>query len=180
MPNIEETRVTAYPHGKESNEIHKESQSALLRQLVGDWKNEFEVFSGYFTSTGSLDYSAKFSEAFLTQDEGTSTGAGAGRPPFGGRRQVISVGSESLDDRLEPAKKANADRIALLARKYAAKDMFSTEEFARLQIVTERVRQLLPAVTASDLETIETIALQLNKIRSTNEELRQDLALKRE
>jgi len=66
---------------------------------------------------------------------------------------------------LSPAESANRDRLALLAREYVAGQL-STEEEARLKIVSERVRRLIPRVTSQDFEELERIATELEQIGS--------------
>lgn len=64
-----------------------------------------------------------------------------------------------------PAESANRDRLALLARAYVAGQL-STEEEARLAIVTARVRRLIPRVTVQDFEELERVAIELEQIGS--------------
>lgn len=68
--------------------------------------------------------------------------------------------------------RVNNDRIALLARKYVNKESFSDEEHARLAIVTERVRRLLPAVTSNDFERIEKFVQTVQRIGAADAEIR--------
>lgn len=68
------------------------------------------------------------------------------------RARPLQESTQAPEDHFE---KANIERIELLARQYVAKDRFSSEEQARLAIVTERVRQLLPAVTVAEFEALE-------------------------
>lgn len=71
---------------------------------------------------------------------------------------------------------ANESRLVLLARKYAQKRL-SPEETARLEIVTERVRQLAPSVGASDFERVDAAIGRLQEIAAETTELRQKLGL---
>jgi len=48
-------------------------------------------------------------------------------------------------------------RLALLARKYASKE-FPDEDRARLEIVTTRLRKMIPRVKAADFEALEKVA----------------------
>ncbi|MCW8933726.1 MAG: hypothetical protein OQK98_03290 [Gammaproteobacteria bacterium] len=63
-------------------------------------------------------------------------------------------------------KNDNENRITLLARKYATKNM-STEDSARLDILTQRFRDAMPALAEKDLEIME----HLNKKIETGIEL---------
>ena len=66
---------------------------------------------------------------------------------------------------LSSGESANRDRLELLARAYVAGQL-STEEEARLAIVSERVRRLIPRVTVQDFEGLERIAIDLERIGS--------------
>lgn len=70
----------------------------------------------------------------------------------------------------------NSRRLQLLARKYARKGLTS-EEQARLDIVTERVRQLMPRVMATDLEKLEELAQRAARIREIDETVRRELGI---
>ena len=70
----------------------------------------------------------------------------------------------------EETEVANRDRLVLLARQYESKK-FSAEEEARLAILTERVRRLIPRVTEKDFEVLEELAVDLNKIKKETSEL---------
>jgi len=72
--------------------------------------------------------------------------------------------------------RANVVRVALLARKYVAKE-FSPEEEARLDIATERVRRLLPRVTEKDFLTLTNELLRLDDIKKEHDRLRKDAGL---
>ena len=62
-------------------------------------------------------------------------------------------------EREEPAARENQVRLSLLARKYARQALVR-EEDARLLIATERVRQLVPRVTAADFEALGDLAAE--------------------
>jgi hypothetical protein len=76
-----------------------------------------------------------------------------------------------------PSRDPNDDRLILLARKYALKDGFSEEQRARLAIVTERVRQLLPAVTLEEVQTLEAALNVLREATDSDREIREGLQL---
>ena len=73
------------------------------------------------------------------------------------------------------AEMVNADRLTLLARKYAMSDKFSTEGDARLSILTERLRRLIPAVTEKEVEFLEEVAGELDRISESENEIRRRL-----
>jgi hypothetical protein len=84
---------------------------------------------------------------------------------------------ESQQARPHPAfVKANADRVELLARKYVAKERFPDEQSARLAILTERVRKLIPAVTAEEYEALEHRLKDVQELSALNIKLRERLA----
>jgi len=78
--------------------------------------------------------------------------------------------------RLSAADSANRDRLELLARAYVAGQL-SSEEEARLAIVSERVRRLIPRVTASYFEEIEHIVIDVQQIGSEDGEQRRRLGI---
>ena len=78
---------------------------------------------------------------------------------------------------VDPVTKVTEERIQLLARKYVAKEKYSDEERARLAIVTERVRKLLPAVTVREFEALEQVLTSLRDITKENASLRDKLRL---
>jgi hypothetical protein len=71
---------------------------------------------------------------------------------------------------------ANRTRLALLARQYEA-GRLSIEEEARLAIVAERVRRLIPRVTAEDFEVLEGILEEAQRIESADIERRRRLGI---
>jgi hypothetical protein len=74
------------------------------------------------------------------------------------------------------AEAANHTRLTLLARQYVAGKL-SIEEEARLAIVAERVRRLIPRVTVEDFEALERILEEAEHIESTDIERRQRLGI---
>lgn len=92
--------------------------------------------------------------------------------PRRSRARPLSVEEPSVEDQID---RTNKERIELLARQYVAKEKFSSEEEARLAIVTARVRQLLPAVTAAEYEALEKNLQASQKITSQLDNLRERL-----
>ena len=74
------------------------------------------------------------------------------------------------------AEATNRSRLELLARRYVTKQL-SPEEDARLAILTERIRRLIPRVTIEDFERLESMAEESEAIRIRNEERRRRLAI---
>jgi hypothetical protein len=77
---------------------------------------------------------------------------------------------------ISEAEMANRTRLALLARQYEA-SRFSIEEEARLVIVTERVRRLIPRVTVEDFEALQAILEDVEHIESADIERRRRLGI---
>jgi hypothetical protein len=93
----------------------------------------------------------------------------------------LSVGSDfdnisgEQAPEISQADAANRARLELLARQYVNK--LSLEEDARLSIVTERVRRLIPRVTVEDFEALERIAEGLRRIESDDADRRNRLGI---
>ena len=83
----------------------------------------------------------------------------------------------NVQDEVDPITKLTEERIKLLARRYVAKEKYTDEELARLAIVTERVRKLLPAVTAKEYEALERTLTSLQDVSQANARLREKLRL---
>lgn len=66
-------------------------------------------------------------------------------------------------------------RLELLARKSAAS--ISAEEDARLKVATERLRKLLPRVTAADFEKLGDVAERVASSKAEGDALRAELGL---
>jgi hypothetical protein len=71
---------------------------------------------------------------------------------------------------------AASERVTLLARKYVSGSL-SPEADARLAIATERVRRLVPRVTADDVEALESILEDLDSISQRDAERRKRLGI---
>ena len=90
------------------------------------------------------------------------------------RADVDNISWEQAPE-ISQADAANRARLELLARQYASK--LSAEEDARLSIVTERVRRLIPRVTVEDFEALERIAEGLRRIGSDDADRRNRLGI---
>lgn len=89
--------------------------------------------------------------------------------------------SKSLEEQLapeadDPVIRARDARIALLARKYEG--ISTTEDDARLQILTQRLRRLGPRVTPEDLNSLSTMVKQLEETSADLEEIRGKFGLR--
>lgn len=76
----------------------------------------------------------------------------------------------------DPSVLANRNRLVFLARKYA-RHCYSKEEDARLEILTEKVRAMLPRVTKNDFQRVAEIANEFSRIHEENQKLRDKLKL---
>lgn len=94
-----------------------------------------------------------------------------------GKRKLVVVSDVPEAESVSAIDKTNSDRVELLARKYAAKDQLSSEESARLAIVTERLRQLLPSVTVNDYGRLDSMLQTVRKIDSADIAAREKLGL---
>jgi hypothetical protein len=88
-------------------------------------------------------------------------------PPF----DLLEHGSQDTE-----ADVHNRTRLELLAREYVVGKL-SPEEEARLVIVTERVRRLIPRVTAEDFEMLERIFEDAAQIEAEDIERRRRLGI---
>ena len=94
-------------------------------------------------------------------------------------REELFSESDQTNLESEEAKATNIDRIKLLARKYARKGL-SKEDDARLAIVTERIRVLIPRVVTEDFCRLADIAEEIKRISDKDDELREELGLNEE
>jgi hypothetical protein len=169
------TSTVAFPtriFGTESLGLAAEediSPSALLRD--NRIKNAFWVF---FSSTGSHNSWLKSWEDLPI----------AGTPVLGDTPRNTKVGwSVVQEDANEDTKRdlpeyrAFPDRVALLARKFALKDKFSDEDNARLAIVTERVRKLLPAIRVEEYEILAGVLATIKTVAEDDLALRKRLGI---
>lgn len=91
---------------------------------------------------------------------------------------VAGLGVESRTEsvhRGSEADRENAQRLELLVRK-AARNL-NPEEEARLRIATEKVRRLIPRVTAADFELLADLVTQSEHAMQEDRELRESLDL---
>ena len=155
------------------------SQSALFEETMEKKKFTSKPFSLYFEPTnafsaGEYEYPQLTSNAGGRQTPLLSEQNPAARTQWHFSAKVPFAESDTVQEDL--AAKQNAIRVTLLARKYVAKDQFSAEERARLAIATERVRQLMPAVTAAEFETLSAVLGKLKDLQTSGIDLREALA----
>jgi hypothetical protein len=74
------------------------------------------------------------------------------------------------------AENAVSDRITLLARQYVRREV-SAEDEARLTIATEKVRQLIPRVTAEDVEALNEMLEEAKELEQQDNEQRKRLGI---
>ena len=85
---------------------------------------------------------------------------------------------ERSDDGLQESaiEKAARERVVILARKYAEGSL-RTEDRARLEIATARLRALAPRVTAESSEKLADLLSQADKMSSDNSQIRAQFGL---
>jgi hypothetical protein len=154
---IEKQKISLYPgfsdkRGNEFSNFAPKPHKRPFLHIVG--KELREERRDSFTTTNSLSYlSASESDENTTKIEEKN--------PVNDQRPAYS-------------EIVNRDRIELLAKKYAQKK-FSKEDDARLAIVTQKIRQLIPRVTIEDFEVLADIAEEIKRINEVDEILRNDL-----
>ena len=96
---------------------------------------------------------------------------------FLGRRELTRSGqaTQSVTPESE-VESAVSDRITLLAREYVSREL-STEDEARLKIATEKVRKLIPRVTAEDVEALNEILEEVEELEKQGNEQRKRLGI---
>lgn len=92
-------------------------------------------------------------------------------------RRSTSIRDFSLREPERAIDAALEKRRTLLARKYVAKESFSDESAARLAILNEQMRRLLPAVSSKEVEALESAMAVLADARGVDSELRASLGL---
>lgn len=152
------------------------SSSALLSESMA--KRPFALF---FASTG-MHEEIQDDAIFVRSVYGTPLLSDEpSRPPSMWISRAPEATRPPETTRDEYLAKANYERVALLARKYVAKEKekFSDEENARLAIVTERVRKLLPAVTVKEYEALEGVLNIVQEARKADKALRERVGMPR-
>jgi len=75
----------------------------------------------------------------------------------------------------DPSGAANRDRLVFLARKYAG--FSSREDNARLEMLTEKVRSLMPRVSAADVDRLTSLVEDLRAVQERHKQLRERTGL---
>lgn len=99
--------------------------------------------------------------------------------PTGDELRGKSRASEARRIATPPDDAVNRDRdarVALLARKYEG--VSTTEDEARIEILTQRLRKLSPRVTTKDLDNVSAMLGQLEEVSSNLDEIRGKFGLK--
>lgn len=78
--------------------------------------------------------------------------------------------SEENSEIFNSTNDVSEDRLTLLARKYVNKEMLP-EDSARLDILTQRFRNMMSGVTENDLQIMDSINTQLSSALELNDEL---------
>jgi hypothetical protein len=163
------------PHLSETNYYEDHKVPFLWRSNSGDamtlllsdvpvaakpWQTLNEPSSTQINEPGlQAEVDGPFSETFMTWTDWT----------------LEATSDWAGDEASDPSALANRDRLVFLSRKYARG--CSNEEEARLEILTERVRALLPRITEDDFHRLEDVALEFSTIHEQNQRLREKLNL---
>lgn len=83
--------------------------------------------------------------------------------PWSGSINFEERQTSEINSGFDEAEITNNDRLELLARRYELKKL-PAEDAARLAILTERIRLLIPRVTEKDFQILEVMANELNNI----------------
>lgn len=138
---------------------------------VPDWyhrQREVELADG----TLCLSYDAHVRPLGV---EGFQTGSAASKPSRENRLLVPLRDEEG--EPVTTATRARDQRLALLARKYAASKA-SPEDEGRIRILTERMRKLVPHVTESDVTRLEEAQAVATDVAQNLAELRARFGLR--
>lgn len=95
----------------------------------------------------------------------------------GDQDQELIDYEEQLSKEEEAFDIANRDRLVFLSRKYAGN--YSKEDDARLEILKEKIRTMLPRVTENDFQYLANIAQELSDIHNENQNLWKELGLEK-
>jgi len=170
---LETTSVETHSAGLE---IHEKPEDTP-RSVMGARRAPAKVILAFAATTQILDpsYSELNDDAIFIVRDITARSEDEG---LQGLVRVIVDEEMSAHEppRMPDAEIANRDRLELLARAYVGGQL-SAEEDARLAIVTERVRRLIPRVTVADFERLEEIAKDMERIGSEDSERRRRLGL---
>lgn len=151
------------------------ASSALLSESMA--KTPFALF---FASTGGEHKSAYDDAIFIRSAFNTPILSDEpARQPYMWVWRAPEPTRPPEPTRGEQVAKANYERVVLLARKYVAKEKISDEGSARLAIVTERVRKLLPAVTVQEYEALEGALRLVQEARESDKALRERVGIAR-
>lgn len=155
---------------KLSNRLSFAPQSPLLEE---SWQKD--LFATFFDDTNAHSQRGHSSNDSAHEEIVRV----AGTPLLHDEPRRVFRAKRPSRDQVQPsdgASQPNEDRLKLLARKYVAKEKLSDEQSARLEIVTARVRQLMPSVTVQEYEALEGVLLLLHDVSDTDKQLRAELA----
>lgn len=137
--------------------------------------NEIKLFAGNYFTTPAEDFLTDNAISFIEETKSSTWSTPLQTERIAHHSKSFAHRNEQ--DEVDPITKLTEERITLLARRYVAKENYTDEELARLAIVTERVRKLMPAVTAQEYEALEKTLTSLQAVSLTNAGLREKLRL---
>lgn len=157
-----------------SSPWNQEAGDEFLTAEIGASNEESDPTSaGTYLSRETLQRLAQF---FSPESAPTSLSESLEANESGGLGAETLIATEGDTSSPGKARQANRDRLKLLSRQFVRKEL-SNEDQARLEIVSERVRALIPRVTSDDWERLESIALRIEVLTDANSKLRSDLKL---
>jgi len=163
-----------------------------IQEKSEDTPSSVDVIRSQQTSTGRAYTNTLLALATATQILGSSSEVGITDYLLTSKDMTTSSNEAAVEQRRDffvphpismfeldqegDAEVANRTRLELLARLYVSKKL-SAEEDARLAIVKQKVRRLIPRVSVEDFEALGTIAQDSDTIRTSNVERRRRLGI---
>jgi hypothetical protein len=172
-------------------ELELRQQQTEIQKKTEDTPRSVDVIRSQQSSTGRTYANTLLALATATQIFGSSetgitdhllssedmTSLSNEGPPTDGGEFFVPCHATMLEvDQEDEDEVANRTRLELLARLYVNKKL-SAEENARLEIVKEKVRRLIPRVTVEDFETLGEIAQDAETVRKRIAERRRRLGI---
>jgi hypothetical protein len=127
------------------------------------------------TPVGGLSAYEVFQQDFLTAPKTISMEEESDLASLSFSSDIDEFATEQTSA-INEADAANRTRLEILAREYVNKQL-SAEERARLEIVTQKVRRLIPRVTIEDFEVLQHIAERLEAIGTDDANRRRRLGI---
>lgn len=148
---------------RQSDAAHEWGSTPVLEKIVSEQMVRDDISD-----------SLKYGSVFVNQNSDERT------PLYAEHEAIVKVNEFSLnDDDIEtsnPFGDISEDRITLLARKYVTKKMVP-EDAARLNILTQKLRNVMPGITERDIEIIESIKSKIDSANELNDRIKKKYKL---